>query len=182
MRRYIILDRDGVINQDSDAFIKSADEWQPINGSLEAIALLNQHGFRVVVVTNQSGIARGLFTLETLQAIHQKMLAAVRDAGGEIDAIYFCPHGPDDLCQCRKPKPGLMKQFSQEHQAELSGVPMIGDSMRDLEAAIAVDAKPILVRSGKGERIVDQVVTLNIPIYENLYEASTALVNSKHSH
>ncbi len=182
MRRYIILDRDGVINQDSDAFIKSPDEWQPINGSLEAIALLNQHGYRVVVVTNQSGIARGLFSLETLQAIHHKMLAAARDAGGKIDAIYFCPHGPDDQCQCRKPKPGLMKQFSQEHQVEIAGLPMIGDSMRDLEAALAVNGQPILVRSGKGERIVDQVATLNIPIYENLYEASTVLVNSKYSH
>ncbi len=179
MTRYIILDRDGVINQDSDDFIKSPKEWRPINGSLEAIALLNQHGYRVVVVTNQSGIARGLFTQETLQAIHHKMLVAVSDAGGEIEAIYFCPHGPDDQCQCRKPKPGLMKQFSKEHDVDLSGVPMIGDSMRDLEAAMAVGANPILVRSGKGERIAHQVAKINIPIYENLYEASTALVKSE---
>jgi D-glycero-D-manno-heptose 1,7-bisphosphate phosphatase len=176
--RYIILDRDGVINQDSDAFIKSPNEWQPVNKSLEAIALLHQHSYRVVVVTNQSGIARGLFTQETLQAIHHKMLVAVRDAGGEIDAIYFCPHGPDDQCQCRKPKPGLMNQFSQEHDVGLFGLPMIGDSMRDLEAATAVGGQPILVRSGKGERIVDQAAKLNIPIYENLYEASTVLVNA----
>lgn len=180
MIRYIILDRDGVINQDSDAFIKSPNEWQPINGSLEAIALLNQHDYRVVVITNQSGIARGLFARRTLQAIHRKMLDAVRDAGGQIDSIYCCPHGPDDQCQCRKPKPGLMKQFSEEHDVDLSGLPMIGDSMRDLQAAAAVGAQPILVRSGKGERIVDQVATLNIPIYENLYEASTALINAEY--
>ncbi len=176
--RYIILDRDGVINQDSDDFIKSPKEWRPINGSLEAIVLLNQHGYRVVVVTNQSGIARGLFTQETLQAIHHKMLVAVSDAGGEIEAIYFCQHGPHDQCQCRKPRPGLMKRFSQEHNVDLTGMPMIGDSMRDLEAAMAVGANPILVRSGKGERIVDQAAKLNIPIYENLYEASTVLVNA----
>ncbi len=182
MTHYIILDRDGVINQDSDDFIKSPNEWRPIIGSLEAIALLHQHGYRVIVITNQSGIARGLFTLQTLQAVHRKMLDTVRDAGGEIDSIYFCPHGPGDQCQCRKPRPGLMKQFSDDYGVELSGLPMIGDSMRDLEAATAVGAKPILVRSGKGERIVEQVITLNIPIYENLYEASTALVNSKHRH
>ncbi len=180
MTRYIVLDRDGVINQDSDAFIKSPKEWRPISGSLEAIALLNQHDYRVVVITNQSGIARGLFTLKTLQSIHHKMLGAVRDAGGDIDAIYFCPHGPDDQCQCRKPKPGLMKQFSEEHGVDLSGLPMIGDSMRDLQVATAVGAQPILVRSGKGERIVDQVAKLNIPIYENLYEASTVLINAEH--
>ncbi len=180
MTRYIILDRDGVINQDSDDFIKSPNEWRPINGSLEAIALLNQHDYRVVVITNQSGIARGLFTQEILQAIHDKMLTAVRDAGGEIDIIYSCPHGPDDQCQCRKPRPGLMKQFSQEYKVNLSGLPVIGDSMRDLEAAKAVGANPILVRSGKGERIAGEVAKINIPIYENLYEASTALINAEH--
>ena len=180
MTRYIILDRDGVINQDSDDFIKSPNEWRPINGSLEAIALLNQHDYRVVVITNQSGIARGLFTLQTLQAIHHKMLSAVRDAGGEIDSIYFCPHGPDDQCQCRKPRPGLIKQFSQEHHVDLAGLPMIGDSMRDLQVAITVGAQPILVRSGKGERIVDQAAKINIPIYENLYEASTTLISARH--
>jgi D-glycero-D-manno-heptose 1,7-bisphosphate phosphatase len=108
------------------------------------------------------------------------MLTAVSNVGGKIDAIYFCPHGPDDLCRCRKPKPGLMQQFSQEYTIDLAGMPMIGDSMRDLEAATAVGGKPILVRSGKGERIVDQVALLNIPIYENLYDASTVLVNATH--
>ena len=179
MTRYIILDRDGVINQDSDDFIKSPEEWRPVNGSLEAIALLNQYDYRVVVITNQSGITRGLFTRETLQAIHHKMCVAIHNAGGKIEAIYFCPHGPDDQCQCRKPKPGLLKQFAQEHCVALSGLPVIGDSMRDLEAATAVDAQPILVRSGKGERIADQAEKINIPIYENLYEASTALVKSE---
>ncbi len=179
MRRYIILDRDGVINHDSDDFIKSSDEWQPIDGSLEAIALLNQHQYHVVVITNQSGIARQLFSLETLNSIHDKMLAAIHNTGGAIHAIYFCPHGPEDGCFCRKPKPGLLKQFSEEHGAELSGLPVIGDSMRDLQAATAVNAHPILVRTGKGERIAPLTAKTNIPIYENLYEASIALVKSK---
>ncbi len=178
MTRYIILDRDGVINQDSDAFIKSPDEWRPINGSLEAIALLTRNNYRVVVVTNQSGVARQLFSLEALSFIHHKMSLEVVKAGGEISAIYFCPHGPDDGCECRKPKPGLLKQFSEEHHVNLSGLPVIGDSMRDLEAALAVGANPILVRTGKGERIAHLAATINIPIYENLYEASTALINT----
>ncbi|HFD11153.1 MAG TPA: D-glycero-beta-D-manno-heptose 1,7-bisphosphate 7-phosphatase [Crenotrichaceae bacterium] len=182
MTRYIILDRDGVINHDSDSFIKSADEWQAIDGSLEAIALLNQHNYKVVVITNQSGIARRLFTLETLQAIHDKMQSEVDKAGGKITAIYYCPHGPDDQCQCRKPKPGLFKQFAREHGIDLPGIPVIGDSMRDLQAASAVNAKPILVRTGKGERIVRQLRTTNIPVYENLYEASIAIIKSTHFH
>ena len=176
--RYIVLDRDGVINEDSDCFIKSPQEWQPITGSLEAIARLHQHGYRIVVITNQSGVGRGLFDEKTLQAIHRKMLMSIRQAHGDISAIYYCPHAPEAGCACRKPNPGLMKQFSREHGVDLSNLPMIGDSLRDLQAASAVSATPILVRTGKGERITRHMITTDIPVFENLYEASIALIQS----
>lgn len=177
--RYVILDRDGVINADSDAFIKSAAEWLPIAGSLEAIALLNQHGFKVVVITNQSGIARGLFDLDTLTAIHSKMQTLLTAVNGKIEAIYFCPHGPQDLCECRKPKPGLFKQFAQEMSVELSNTFSIGDSYRDIEASLAVNAKPLLVKTGKGLITLDNHPELTIPIFEHLYDAATYII--KHS-
>lgn len=180
--KYIILDRDGVINKDSDHFIKSPQEWQPIEGSLEAIALLHQHGFMIVVITNQSGIARGLFDEKKLSDIHDKMLIEVKKAGGEINAIYYCPHGPEHDCLCRKPKPGMMIQFSREYDISLSGMPMIGDSMRDLQAAIAVNGTPILVKTGKGEKISRQMTKTTIPVFENLYEASISLIKSKYNH
>ena len=146
----IILDRDGVINQDSDEFIKSVDEWQAIPGSLEALALLHRHDFRVVVVTNQSGIARGLFSLATLNDIHRHMLAETRKKGGLIEAIFFCPHGPDDGCTCRKPASGMFKDVASRLKIEMSGVPAVGDSLRDLQAAQDVGALPVLVKTGKG--------------------------------
>ena len=147
---YVILDRDGVINVDSDAFIKSPAEWLPIPGSLEAIALLNQHGFKVVVISNQSGIARGLFDLATLAAIHAKMHQQLLSLHGHIETIYFCPHGPDDQCLCRKPKPGLFHTFAEEKNLDLSQVYAVGDSFRDIEASLAAKAKPLLVKTGKG--------------------------------
>lgn len=150
--KLIILDRDGVINHDSDAFIKSPDEWIPIPGSLEAIARLNQAGYRVVVSTNQSGIARGLFDMVTLNAIHQKMHAAAQSVGADIKAIFFCPHAADDNCDCRKPKPGMMHEIAKRFDTNLKGVPTIGDSLRDLQAGFVSGCIPYLVLTGKGAK------------------------------
>ena len=175
---YVILDRDGVINQDSDAFIKSPAEWLPEPGSLEAIAMLHQQGWRVVVITNQSGIARGLYDLATLAAIHAKMLEMVAAAGGIIDAIYFCPHGPDSACTCRKPEPGLFLRFAAEKAVDLTQVFAVGDSLRDLQAAQAVGAKPLLVKTGKGLATLEKNPQLNLPIFENLYAAASYIVKN----
>ena len=150
--KLIILDRDGVINFDSAQFIKSPAEWKPIPGSLEAIAKLNQAGWRVVVATNQSGVGRGLFDMDTLNAIHDKMHKAVQAAGGRIDAIFYCPHTADSKCDCRKPKPGMFERIGMVFNANLKGVPAVGDSLRDLQAAAAVGAQPYLVLTGKGEK------------------------------
>lgn len=154
--KLIILDRDGVINYDSDAFIKSPDEWMPIPGSLEAIARLNQAGYRVVVSTNQSGIARGLFNIVTLNAIHQKMHAAAQTVGADIDAVFFCPHAADDNCDCRKPKPGMLREIATRFNVSLKGVPTIGDSLRDLQAGFVAGCMPYLVLTGKGEKTRDK--------------------------
>lgn len=150
--KLIILDRDGVINQDSDAFIKTPAEWIAIPGSLEAIARLNQAGYRVVVATNQSGIARGLFSMPTLNAIHQKMHSAAQQAGADIEAIFFCPHAADDHCDCRKPKPGLFHEITRRFDVGLKGVPTVGDSLRDLQAGFVAGCTPYLVRTGKGSK------------------------------
>jgi D-glycero-D-manno-heptose 1,7-bisphosphate phosphatase len=148
----IILDRDGVINFDSDQFIKSPEEWKPIPGSLEAIARLCQADYRVVVATNQSGVGRGLFDMHTLNAIHEKMHKAVALAGGRIDVIFFCPHTADSDCHCRKPRAGMMEDIAARYNANLKGVPTVGDSLRDLESAAKVGAQPMLVLTGKGAK------------------------------
>jgi len=148
--KLVILDRDGVINHDSDQYIKTPDEWVPIAGSLEAIALLNQSGYHVVVASNQSGIGRGLFDMSALNAMHTKLHRALAHIGGHIDAIFFCPHAADDGCSCRKPKPGLFHQIAERFATDLHGVPAVGDSTRDLEAAASVGCLPLLVRTGKG--------------------------------
>ena len=153
--KLVILDRDGTINQDSAQYIKSPAEWKPIPGSLEAIARLTQGGWRVVVATNQSGIARGLFDMAALNAIHAEMHRAVGLAGGRIDAIFFCPHAADSGCECRKPKPGLLLDIASRMDVGLAEVPMVGDSLRDLEAAAAAGAKPYLVLTGKGKKTRD---------------------------
>ena len=150
--KLIILDRDGVINHDSDQFIKSPDEWKPLPGSLEAIARLNQAGYRVVVATNQSGVGRGLFDMPTLNAIHEKMHKACAQAGGRIDAVFFCPHAADAGCECRKPKSGMIAEIAERYSVDLSGVPSVGDSLRDLEASSRLGAQPILVLTGKGKK------------------------------
>lgn len=151
MVKLVILDRDGVINHDSDKFIKSPDEWMPIPGSLSAIAQLCQQGYRVVVATNQSGVARGLFDMSTLNQIHDKMHRLVIQAGGRIDAIFYCPHGPDDDCQCRKPKTGMLEEISRRFAVQLNNVYAVGDSLRDLQAYVSAGCQPILVKTGKGE-------------------------------
>lgn len=149
--KLVILDRDGVINHDSDHFIKSPEEWTPLPGSLGAIALLNQNGWRVAVATNQSGIARGLFDMHALNAMHAKMHKALAAVGGRVDAVFFCPHLPEDACDCRKPKPGLFIRIAERFGVPMSDAPMVGDSHRDLEAGAAAGCPTILVRTGKGE-------------------------------
>lgn len=150
--KLVILDRDGVINYDSEHYIKSPAEWKPLPGSLEAIAKLTQAGYRVVVATNQSGIGRGLFDMDTLNAIHNKMHQAVQNVGGRIDAVFYCPHPADSSCDCRKPRPGMFERIGGCFNVDLKGVPAVGDSLRDLEAAAAVGAAPMLVLTGKGEK------------------------------
>ncbi|WP_305909220.1 D-glycero-beta-D-manno-heptose 1,7-bisphosphate 7-phosphatase [Methylomarinum sp. Ch1-1] len=177
--RYVLLDRDGVINYDSDQFIKSPQEWQPIPGSLEALALLNEHGYKVVVISNQSGVARGLFDEVALQNIHAKMQDLAADYGANIEAIYYCPHGPEDDCSCRKPKAGMLRQFSQDYQVSLTALPFIGDSLRDIEAAKAVSARPMLVKTGKGCKTLAANPDLNVPVFENLYDAAKFIVKEK---
>lgn len=149
--KLIVLDRDGVINEDSDQFIKSPEEWRPIDGSLEAIARLCQWGYTVVVATNQSGVGRGLFDMDMLASIHDKMHKAVVQAGGRIDAVFFCPHAADSKCECRKPRPGMLVEIAHRYNVDMSEVPVVGDSLRDLQAAVTVGAQPVLVLTGKGQ-------------------------------
>jgi D-glycero-D-manno-heptose 1,7-bisphosphate phosphatase len=175
--RLIILDRDGVINRDSEQFIKTPDEWRPIPGSLEAIARLNHAGFRVVIATNQSGIGRGLFEMSTLNAIHEKMHKALALVGGRIDALFYCPHTADAQCECRKPKTGMLKEIGVRFGVDLVGVPCIGDSLRDLAAAEAVGAQPILVLTGKGEKTLrDGEYPKTTVIFPDLAFAASALL------
>lgn len=176
--KYVLLDRDGVINHDSDDYIKSPAEWLPIDGSLEAIALLNRHGFKVVVISNQSGITRGYYSLETLAEIHHKMHTMLAEKGGKIDAVYFCPHAPNDNCNCRKPKTGLLELFSQKTNTALENIFFIGDSLTDIKAAQAVAAKPLLVKTGKGLKTLAENPHLNIPIFENLYDATKFILQA----
>jgi len=175
--KLVILDRDGVINHDSAAYIKSPEEWKPIPGSLEAIALLSQAGYRVLVATNQSGIGRGLFEMATLNAIHDKMHRALGLAGGRIDGIFYCPHAQDAGCNCRKPKPGLLEEIAHRFGVDLNGVPFIGDSLRDLQAAVAVGAQPILVLTGKGKKTrKDGDLPAGTVVYDDLAAAVRSLL------
>lgn len=179
----VILDRDGVINEDSDDFIKSPDEWVPIAGSLEAIARLNHAGTLVTVATNQSGIGRGLFTPDTLNEIHAKFQRALTRVGGHVDGIFFCPHTPDDTCNCRKPKPGLLEAISRRFAVPLENVPFIGDTARDVEAARAAGAQPVLVYTGKGQRTFDAHPELHeLPWFDDLECAVDALLNAAERH
>jgi D-glycero-D-manno-heptose 1,7-bisphosphate phosphatase len=150
--KLIILDRDGVINFDSDQYIKGPDEWKPIPGSIEAISLLNHSGYKVVVATNQSGVGRGLFDMYTLNLINDKMMELVFRLGGRVDAVFFCPHTNEDNCRCRKPKTGMFEDIAKRFNTDLNGVPTVGDSLRDLQAGSAMGCKPYLVRTGKGKK------------------------------
>ena len=175
--KLVILDRDGVINQDSDQYIKSPSEWRPLPGSIEAIARLCQGGFRVAVATNQSGIGRGLFDMATLNAINDKMMEMVFRQGGRIDALFFCPHTAEEGCNCRKPRTGMLEEIAARFHTELKGVPAIGDSLRDLQAADAVGAQPILVLTGKG-RATQSAGGLprKTAVFEDLAEATRHLI------
>ncbi len=178
--RWAILDRDGVINYDSEAFIRAPGQWQSIPGSLPAIAALSRAGWRVAVATNQSGLARGLLDTQTLEAIHERLYTAVAEAGGRIDSLAYCPHGPGDGCGCRKPQPGLYRQLAAQLGAPLAGTPVIGDSARDLEAALAVGARPILVRTGKGEQTLAQgVLPAGTEVYADLRAAVAQLLEEE---
>lgn len=178
--RLLILDRDGVLNEDSPDYIRSPDEWKPLPGSLEAVARLSRAGWTVVVATNQSGVARGLLSADTLDRIHTRMTAAVAAAGGRIAAIYVCPHGPADGCPCRKPEPGLLLKAAAEWRVEPNGVPAVGDSLRDLEAAWRVNARAILVRTGNGRR-TEQSLRPGAPVevYDDLAAVAERLLKEE---
>jgi D-glycero-D-manno-heptose 1,7-bisphosphate phosphatase len=176
---YVLLDRDGVINYDSDDYIKTPEEWNPIPGSLEAIALFNKNGYKVIVITNQSGLGRGFYAESTLVEMHKKMHRLTREKGGEIDAIYVCPHTPDDQCLCRKPKPGLLTRFAKEKNTSLEKIYFIGDKLADIQAAEAAGAKPILVKTGKGQNTIKNNPKVNHPIFDNLYDAAKFIISKK---
>jgi len=174
--KLVILDRDGVINHDSAQFIKSPAEWKPIPGSLEAIARLNQTGYQVVVATNQSGVGRGLLDMATLNAIHDLMHRRLAEMGGQVAAVFYCPHAADAGCSCRKPRAGLFEEIGRRFDVDLAGVPAIGDSLRDLQAAAAVGASPMLVLTGKGSKTHrDGSLPEGTQVYANLAEAVRAL-------
>jgi len=178
--KLILLDRDGVINHDSDDFIKSAQEWNAIPGSLEAIARLCHNGYHVIIVSNQPGLARKRFDIIALNEIHRKMLDHLAQYGGTIDAIFFCPHGPRQNCECRKPKPGLLKTISNRLRTSLVDVPFVGDKLSDIDAARAVGASPILVRTGKGQALVDaDQVPKNVFVYDDLAAVADDLISAK---
>lgn len=155
--RLAILDRDGVINEDAADYIRTPEQWVPIPGSLEAIARLCRAEYRVVIVTNQSGVGRGLYTLDMMNKINMRMFELINQKGGEIDAVLFCPHAPDAGCECRKPKPGMFHELARRLKVNLTGIPAVGDSARDLEAAVAAGASPVLVRTGNGARTVETI-------------------------
>lgn len=165
----IILDRDGVINQDSDDFIKSPEEFIPLPGSIDAMARLHRAGYTIAIATNQSGIARGYYDVDTLNRMHEKLSGLLAARGGLVDGIFYCPHGPDNDCECRKPKAGMLLDIKSRFNTVLQDVPVVGDSLRDLQAARSVGAKPILVRTGKGERTIAKNEGLEgVEIFDNL--------------
>jgi D-glycero-D-manno-heptose 1,7-bisphosphate phosphatase len=174
--KLVVLDRDGVINEDSGDFIKSVAEWHPIRGSLEAIAALTRGGYRVVVVTNQSGVGRGLFTEHVLGEIHAHMTDAVREAGGSLARIYHCPHHPDVGCDCRKPKTALLRQVERDFSCSLAGVPLVGDRFSDLDAAAAVGARPMLVRTGTGVATERALGERSVEVFDDLSAAARTIL------
>lgn len=178
----ILLDRDGVINQDSDAYIKSVDEWQPLSGSIKSIAALSKAGFKVFVVTNQSGIARGYYNEATLHAMHDKMTALVEAEGGTISGIQYCPHGPDDNCTCRKPKSGMIENIEKQLGVSFEDCPaiMVGDSLRDLQAGNLRGCSPVLVLTGKGRETQYKSIDFYFGIYNDLAAFTIATLHKYH--
>ena len=182
----LILDRDGVINQDSDDYIRSLEDWIPVPGSIEAIAALSRSGYEVVVATNQSGLSRGYFTLDTLESIHHHLRGLVEAEGGKLAGIFYCPHLPDEGCDCRKPGTGLLRAIEAELKQPVADCYFVGDSLKDLQAARAMDCRPVLVLTGKGEQTraqlaggdVDLAHPDEVPVYANLAEASEAILAS----
>ena len=172
----VILDRDGVINEDSADYIRSPSDWQPIGGSIEAIADLHRAGIAIAVATNQSGIARGYFTRTTLYRIHAKLRRAVRRAGGDIECIAFCPHGPADECDCRKPKPGLILRILASLEVHASDALLVGDSARDLSAGAAAGVTAWLVRTGNGNETLANATWSDVPVFDDLAAVATALL------
>lgn len=174
----LVLDRDGVINEDSAEYIKSADEWRPIPGSIEAIARASRAGFAIAVASNQSGLARGLFDLDALTEIHDRMIEAVENEGGRIDIITWCPHHPDDDCACRKPRAGLLRRIESELGASLTGQWFVGDSARDLEAARAAGMVPVLVRTGNGAKTEKEINNDEVRVFDDLAGAVGELLKT----
>lgn len=183
MSKLIILDRDGVINQDSDAYVKSVDEWIAIENSCEAIARLSQAGFQIAIATNQSGLARGYFQLSDLDAMHGKMIGLVEACGGEITSIKYCPHGPDDDCDCRKPLAGLIDQIEDELGTSAQGCYLVGDSIRDLQAGLIKGCLPVLVKTGKGQKSLTKLETMpelkHSLVFDNLADFTEQLLSKK---
>ncbi len=188
--KLVILDRDGVINHDREDYVKSADECIPITGSIEAIVRLNKAGFTVVIATNQSGLAKGKFELEDLESMHEKLTQLVEENGGEIGGIFYCPHHPDDNCKCRKPKPGMLDAIEAEFNTSVEGCYFIGDSLRDLQAALVKGCIPALVKTGNGVRTFAQLtipsLQTNAPlvtheqvqVFDNLATAADFIIDS----
>ncbi len=179
----VILDRDGVINRDSEAFVKTPDEWEPIEGSLQAIADLSSAGFEIAVASNQSGVGRKIIDRPALEAIHNKMRRLVREAGGDIGKIVYCPHHPEDGCDCRKPAAGLLRDLSRLYGVSLERVPVIGDSLRDIDAAVAAEARPILVLTGNGQKTETELNEQGrtVETFVDLAAAANALIAERRS-
>lgn len=180
--KLVILDRDGVINADGDPIVQSPDEWHPLPGSLEAIARLTQADYQIAVATNQSGIVRNILSIDTLHSIHQKMQQSVREAGGQIDVVVFCPHSDANECECRKPMPGMLYQIQQRLNVDLTSVPVIGDSLRDMQAAMAANARPVLVKTGKGRKTQERHKLEHIPCFDDLASFVDDLLTDKQAH
>ncbi len=175
--KLIILDRDGVINHDSDAYIKTVDEWQPLDGAIAALARLYHAGWTVAVATNQSGLARGYYDEATLEAMHDKLRALLAARQAQIGLIAWCPHGPDDGCECRKPAPGLLQQIARHYETGLAGVWFVGDSLRDLQAAVTVGAQPVLVKTGKGGQTAGKTLPAGTLVFDDLAAVADALIS-----
>jgi D-glycero-D-manno-heptose 1,7-bisphosphate phosphatase len=174
--KIVILDRDGTINVDRDDYVKSADEWEPLPGALEAIAQLNHAGVHVIIATNQSGLGRGLFDMAALNAMHAKMNKMLAAVGGRVDAVFFCPHNPEEACHCRKPAPGLFEQIAERLGVSLQGVPVVGDTLRDLQAGLSQGCEPHLVLTGKGQALRGQSLPPQFPPNTRVHQDLSAFV------